>query len=58
MTESLKQKISSLRQKNANLTPEDYRGERKVPEDIQKKLDFIRKVRKDTKNQKSKFEIK
>lgn len=52
----LKQRISKLREKVANLTPEDYRGERKLPPEIQKKIDFIQEVRKKNKS-KDKFKV-
>lgn len=50
-------KIADLQSKVANLTPEDYRGERKIPSEIQKKIEFRRKLRKEQKPGDPKFKI-
>lgn len=55
LTEEEKKKLKNkTAQLLANLRPEDYRGETPSKE-IQDKLDFVRDVRKKTKNQKDKF---
>lgn len=55
--EEINSKLASLRTKIANLTPEDYRGERKLPEDVEKAIEFRKQLRKKQRPNQPKFQV-